>query len=104
MLTLRTFSLTTLGLLTGFVATAQTTAANSGPTPTTVLSWVVWWLAGVVLLMAIMTGASVTSAAQRRYADQQEPEAAAQPAAPVQAPAPAVAEAALVATHEEVYA
>jgi formate hydrogenlyase subunit 3/multisubunit Na+/H+ antiporter MnhD subunit len=84
MLTLRSCSLTSLGLLTGFVAVAQT--PNVGPTPTTLLSWVVWFLAGVVLLMAVMTAGSVTSAAQRRYeAEQAEPTAAEVVAA---APAP----------------
>ncbi|TDN36870.1 hypothetical protein A8B98_06855 [Hymenobacter sp. UV11] len=57
--------MTFLGLLTGFVAVAQT--PNTGPTPTTLLSWLVWFLAGLVLLMAVMTAGSVTSAAQRRY-------------------------------------
>ncbi|MBD2722334.1 hypothetical protein [Hymenobacter armeniacus] len=108
MLTLRSLSLTFLGLLTGFAAAAQ--SAASGPQGTTVLSWVVWWLAGVVLLMAVMTGASVTSAAQRRYeaqqADAPAPEAAAPASAPAAAPRAAVAEAApaQVATQEEVYA
>ena len=113
MLTLRSCSLTFLGLLTGFVAAAQSTAPNAGPTSTTVLSWVVWWAAGVVLLMAIMTAGSVTSAAQRRFLTQQ-----AEPAPPLAAdkvvtPSPVVpAKAALlaetapieVATPEEVYA
>ncbi|MBO2011276.1 hypothetical protein [Hymenobacter negativus] len=104
MLTLRSFSLTFLGLLTGFAAAAQ--SAASGPTPTTVLSWVVWWLAGVVLLMAIITGASVTSAAQHRYLAQQ-----AEPVTPAAAPEPVFSSAAPVeatpkkiATQEAVYA
>jgi hypothetical protein len=64
-----------MGLLTGFMAVAQT--PNTAPTPTTLLSWVVWFLAGVVLLMAVMTAGSVTSAAQRRYeAEQAKPTAA----------------------------
>ena len=74
MLTFRSFSLTFLGLLTGFMAAAQT--PSTGPTPTTLLSWVVWFLAGVVLLMAVITAISVTSAAQRRYeAEQGKPTA-----------------------------
>ncbi|MBJ6111613.1 hypothetical protein JAO73_21505 [Hymenobacter sp. BT523] len=111
MLILRSLSLTFLGLLAGFAAAAQTAAPAAGPQPTTVLSWVVWWLAGVVLLMAIMTGASVTSAAQRRYEAQQADitfstaDASEAPAAPA-APRAAVAEAVptQVATQEEVYA
>lgn len=111
MLTLRTVSLTFLGLLTGFVAAAQTTASHDAPTATNVLSWVVWWAAGVVLLMAILTAGSVTSAARLRYEEQ-----AAEPAAPAaEAAAPAVAarQAAAaapaatpvtIATPEEVYA
>ncbi|MFD1470718.1 hypothetical protein ACFQ48_21005 [Hymenobacter caeli] len=74
MLTLRAFSLTSLGLLTGFMAAAQT--PGTAPTPTTLLSWVVWFLAGVVLLMAVMIAVSVTSTAQRRYeAEQGQPTA-----------------------------
>ena len=68
MRTLRTIPLVVPALLASFTATAQSTA--SGPTPTTVLSWVVWWAAGVVLLMAIITSASVSSAVQRRYVAQ----------------------------------
>jgi formate hydrogenlyase subunit 3/multisubunit Na+/H+ antiporter MnhD subunit len=75
MLTLRSCSLTFMGLLPGFLAVAQT--PNAGPTPTTLLSWVVWFLAGVVLLMAVMTAGSVTSSTQRRYeAEQAKPTAA----------------------------
>ncbi|AHJ95349.1 hypothetical protein [Hymenobacter swuensis] len=75
MLTLRSLSLTFLGLLTGFAAAAQS-APTAGPTPTTILSWVTWTAAGVVLLMAIITAGSVTSAAKSQYeAPQAEPEA-----------------------------
>ncbi|WP_125917099.1 hypothetical protein [Hymenobacter coccineus] len=110
MLTLRSFSLTSLGLLTGFMAAAQT--PNAGPTPTTLLSWVVWFLAGLVLLMAVMTAGSVTSAAQRRYeAEQGQPtaaEVAMAAAAPIEvaaAPALTTEAAPQVATIEEaVYA
>ncbi|TPG58446.1 hypothetical protein [Hymenobacter nivis] len=69
MLILRTCSLTFLGLLTGFMAAAQT--PGTAPTPITLLSWVVWFLAGMVLLMAVMTAVSVTSTAQRRYGAEQ---------------------------------
>ena len=110
MLTLRTCSLTFLGLLTGFVAAAQTTVLPAGPSSTTVLSWVVWWAAGVVLLMAIITSVSVTSAARLRYeAQEAEPAAAATVVAP--SPLAPAAEALVtetapvaVATPEEVYA
>jgi hypothetical protein len=105
MLTLRSVSLTFLGLLTGFAAVAQSTAAAAGPTPTTVLSWVVWWAAGVVLLMAIITAGSVTSAARYRLeAQQAEPQV---PAAPAASTSQAItAEKAPIKTsiQEEVYA
>lgn len=103
MLTRRSLSLTFLGLLTGFAAAAQSTAPNAGPTPTTILSWVVWWAAGVVLLMAIITSVSVASAAQRRYmAQQAEPEAPAATAAAAVAPSQAAP--VEMATQEEAYA
>ena len=112
MLTLRTCSLTFLGLLTGFVAAAQSTVPHAGPSSTTVLSWVVWWAAGVVLLMAILTAGSVTSAAQHRFeAQEAEPAAVAAVVAPNSlAPAAVilVAETApievSIATQEEVFA
>ena len=109
MLTFRAILLTSLGLLSGFAAAAQAPASTAGPTPTTLLSWVVWWAAGVVLLMAIITSVSVTSAAQRLFeaqpAEPDVPAAAALAVAPSQVasvePAPAPIE---VATPEEAYA
>ncbi|MDB5236467.1 MAG: hypothetical protein JWR44_3460 [Hymenobacter sp.] len=83
MLTTRSLLMTSAGLLTGFVAAAQSTPA-AGLQPTDILSWVTWFAAGVVLLMAIISGASATSAAQRRYQ-----EAAAEPAAAPVTPAAA---------------
>lgn len=88
MLTKRTFLLTVTGLLAGYVAAAQSTPAPAGPQAVDVLSWVVWWAAGVVLLMAVITGASVTSAAQRRYTEASAAAEAPEPAAPA-LPAPA---------------
>ena len=116
MLTLRTASLTFLGLLTGFVAAAQSATPNDAPSSTTVLTWVVWWAAGVVLLMAIMTAGSVTSAAKYRYEGQQaesaavetpetpETPAAAMPTATSSQAAPAEMAPVKVATQEEVFA
>jgi hypothetical protein len=107
MLTLRSLSLTFLGLLASFAAAAQSAPSADGPTPTNVLSWVVWAAAGVVLLMAIITAGSVTSAAQHRLVAQQAeptaPAATTAEAAPDQA---APAEYALIKTaiQEEVYA
>ena len=71
MLTLRTSLLTTTGLLTSLVATAQTTAA--GPQPVDVLSWITWGAAFIVLLMAVITGASGASAARHRYTEAAKP-------------------------------
>jgi len=62
MLTTRTFLLTAMGLLTGFVANAQTTAAT-GPGPTDILSWLAGGLAVAVLLMGVITGISMAEAA-----------------------------------------
>lgn len=110
MLTLRSLSLTFLGLLTGFAAAAQPTASAAGPTPTTLLSWVAWTAAGVVVLMAIITAGSVASAAKYRYeAPQAEPEAnapratAAADEVPGQT-APAEMAPLQITTQEEVYA
>ena len=83
MRTLRTIPLVVPALLASFTAAAQSTA--SGPTPTTVLSWVVWWAAGVVMLMAIITSASVSAAVQRRYVAQPATTSAVAEATPEQA-------------------
>ena len=100
MTTKRAFLLTAISLLTGYAAAAQSTAPTAGVQPTDVLSWVVWWAAGVVLLMAIITGGSVASATQRRYA-----EASAAPvAAPATVPAPAVSRPNVAAPAEEAIA
>lgn len=85
MLTRRPAFLLFPALLLSCAAAAQTSAAPAGPQGTDVLSWTVWWLAGLVLLMAVVTGSSVVSAA-RRYG--------AEPATPVAAPAAAQAPAA----------
>lgn len=101
MLTKRTFLLTVTGLLAGYVAAAQSTPAPAGPQAVDVLSWVVWWAAGVVLLMAVVTGASVTSAAQRRYTEASAAAGATEPAAPTPAPATAPAQPAFATTRTE---
>ncbi|MBT9395004.1 hypothetical protein KLP40_17695 [Hymenobacter sp. NST-14] len=69
MLTRRTLSLIFAALLTGYSAAAQTAPAAAGPQGTDVLSWAVWWVAGLALLMAIITGSSIASAAQRYGAE-----------------------------------
>ena len=107
MLTTRSLLLTCAGLLTGFAAAAQATpaAGPTGPQPTDILSWAAWCLAGVVLLLAIINGASVTLAAQRTY---QEEEGAALPTPATTAqpePAPAARPArTTVAAHAEAIA
>ena len=68
MLNFRISLLTATGLLTTLAATAQTTTP-AGPQPVDVLSWITWGAAAIVLLMAVITGASVTGAAQRRYTE-----------------------------------
>lgn len=64
MLTKRTLLLTAASLLTGFTATAQSTAA-AGPRPTDILSWLAWGLAAVVLLFGIVTAISLAAAASQ---------------------------------------
>lgn len=75
MLTKRTLLLTAASLLTGFTATAQSTAA--GPRPTDILSWLAWGLAAVVLLFGIVTAISLAAAASQSVVT---------PATPDQAP------------------
>jgi len=88
MLTRRTLSLIVAALLIGYAAAAQT-APTAGPQGTDVLSWAVWWMAGLALLMAIITGSSIASAARRYGAEEQQPAPmtrAAEPEAPVALP------------------
>ncbi|MBD2767919.1 hypothetical protein IC235_08430 [Hymenobacter sp. BT664] len=90
MLTTRFFLLTAAGLFSTFLASAQSTTP-AGPQATDVLSWVTWWVAGVVLLMALINGATATAAAQRQYsaaAAEQTPAPVAGPVAPTE-PTPA---------------
>ncbi|HEX8657039.1 MAG TPA: hypothetical protein VF690_05875 [Hymenobacter sp.] len=89
MLTTRSFLLTAAGLFTAFLASAQATAP-AGPQPTDIMSWITWAAAGVVLLLAVLTAASATSAAQRRYTEAPAEETTA-PAAVPTAPAPMMA-------------
>ncbi|RPD48314.1 hypothetical protein DNI29_06710 [Hymenobacter sediminis] len=98
MLTNRAFLLTTLGLLTGFAANAQTAA--TGPGPTDILSWVAGALAVIVLVMGLMTGVSMASVAAASYqtdgaatpaqAENPAPMAAVAPQAPAAASAPSI--------------
>ena len=80
MLTKRALLLTLTGLLTSYLAAGQSTA-SAGPTPTTILSWVVWWAVGIVLLMGVVTAGAITSASRyRREAQAATPMAPALPA------------------------
>lgn len=82
MLTRRTLSLLVAALLIGYSAAAQTAPAAAGPQGTDVLSWAVWWMAGLALLMAIITGSSIASAAQRYGAEAEQPAPTPQAAVP----------------------
>jgi hypothetical protein len=94
MLTKRTFLLTAMGLLTGFVANAQSTATN-GPGPTDIMGLAVIAAGIVVLLMGVMTGVSMAEAATASYrneengADAEAPTTLAAVAAEPQVAAPA---------------
>ncbi|MBT9394914.1 hypothetical protein KLP40_17240 [Hymenobacter sp. NST-14] len=88
MLTRRSAYLLAAALLPGFSAAAQ--SAPSGPQGTDILTWAVWWLASLVLLLVLVTGASLASGARRyvRQAQTSAPEAATAPAsAPMAGPA-----------------
>ncbi|GAB2781315.1 hypothetical protein HNQ93_001236 [Hymenobacter luteus] len=92
MLTKRTSLLTVMGLLTSYLATAQTPAAT-GPQPTDILSWLAGALAVVVLLMGLMTGVSLATAAAQsdEQAAPAEAEAATSLTAVAAEPQPAAA-------------
>lgn len=101
-----------MGLFTGFVANAQSTAAT-GPGPTDILSWAVIAAGIVVLLLGVMTGASMAEAAAVSYQNEETTPATEAPAplaalaAPepqVSTPAPAAIAAAPVLTAEPVAA
>lgn len=83
MLTKRASLLTILGLFTSYMASAQTTAAASGPQPTDILGWLAWFVAAVVLLFGVMTASSLAAVA----ADAVEADLNDTPATPVPAPA-----------------
>ncbi|UOQ51142.1 hypothetical protein [Hymenobacter cellulosivorans] len=62
MLTKRASLLTILGLLTTYMASAQTAAA-SGPQPIDILGWLAWFVAAVVLIFGVMTASSLAAVA-----------------------------------------
>jgi heme/copper-type cytochrome/quinol oxidase subunit 2 len=62
MLTKRTVLLTASGLLTGYLAAAQTPAAAPATSGSSILFWVMLGVLGMVLVLTLVTGASVASA------------------------------------------
>jgi|GEM_PF-4230604 len=62
MLSKRTLLLTAPALLTSFLATAQSTSQASSNAGASILFWLLVGILGVVLLLVIVTGASVASA------------------------------------------
>ena len=76
-----------MGLLTCFVANAQSTAAT-GPGPTDILGWLAGFVAVAVLLMGVMTGVSMAEAAADSYQNEEIT-----PAAEATAPLATVADA-----------
>ena len=101
-----------MGLFTGFVANAQSTA--TGPGPTDILGWLAGFVAVAVLLMGVLTGVSMAEAAAASYQNGETTPATEAPAplatvavAPepqVSTPAPAAIAAAPVLTAEPVAA
>ncbi|MCB2376257.1 hypothetical protein LGH70_01600 [Hymenobacter sp. BT635] len=63
MLTKRAFLLTLMGLLTGYLAEAQSAAPAAGPTPSYVLSLAVYAVGAVVLIFGVMTAVSLAAVA-----------------------------------------
>jgi len=78
MLTKRPFLLTLMVLLTSYAATAQSVAAT-GPKPTDILSWLTWFVAAVVLLMAVMSAVSLAEASRPHQSEASAAEPAATP-------------------------
>lgn len=68
MLTKRTLLLTATGLLTGYLAGAQTPAAAPATSGSTILFWLLLGVLGIVLVLTLITGASAASALQRQPA------------------------------------
>lgn len=99
-----------MGLLTGFVANAQSTA--TGPRPTDILGWLAGFVAVAVLLTGVLTGVSMAEAAAASYQNEEAtvateapaPLAAAAAEPQVSTPAPAAISAAPVLTAEPVAA
>ncbi|TGE24829.1 hypothetical protein E5K00_06400 [Hymenobacter aquaticus] len=107
MLTKRASLLTILGLLTTYLASAQTApaTATSGPQPTDILGWLAWFVAAVVLLFGMMTAASLAAvAAEAVEADRNDQPATPVPAAAAEAPVAAPAPAPAVSTEQLVAA
>jgi hypothetical protein len=64
MLTQRTLLLTATGLLTGYLAAAQSPSAGAASTGSDILFWVLVGILAIVGLMVMVTGASVASVAR----------------------------------------
>jgi hypothetical protein len=89
MLTSRTSLLTAAGLLTSFLATAQT-AEPLSPANQDMLSWMLRVLLWAVMLVAVLAGIALTTAAANRKSFAQQP---APGSLPVAAPAEVAANA-----------
>jgi FtsH-binding integral membrane protein len=89
MLTSRTFLLTAAGLLTSFLATAQT-AEPLSPANQDMLSWMLRVLLWAVMLVAALAGIVLTAAATNRKSFAQQPASSSLPAEAVTS-APATA-------------
>lgn len=62
MLAKRIVPLTATGLLTGYLAGAQTPAAAPATSGSSILFWLLLGVLGIVLVLTLVTGASVVSA------------------------------------------
>ncbi|AIZ62525.1 hypothetical protein PK28_00315 [Hymenobacter sp. DG25B] len=64
MLAKRTVLLTATGLLTGYLAAAQTPAAAPATSGSSILFWLLLGILGIVLIVTLVTGASAAAAIQ----------------------------------------
>lgn len=73
MLSKRTALMTATGLLTGYLATAQSSAPTSASPGADLLFWLLAGVLGLVLLLVVVAGGSLASAARQQAARPETP-------------------------------
>lgn len=83
MLTLRSLSLTTAGLLLGLTAAAQTTSAAANPANADMLSWILGALLGAAGIVAVLASITLGTVANIRRSEPQTTAAPVRPLIPL---------------------